>query len=65
MLFAKPSTESQFGASYDQFGDAYSWPLASVDSLKHAMAKVKELGAEVEVTRDTIAHFEAEVMDKR
>lgn len=64
LVYCTEETRRRFQGAFDEFGDCFAEP-ASLESLKYSMARVREKGAEVEVSRDTMASFESELMEKR
>ena len=56
-------SEYECRGSYDEYGDGYA-DRATLATLRHSMARVKELGHEIKITHALKAEFESRFLEE-
>ena len=62
-MFMTDATEAKFADAYDEYGDGYA-DRATLATLRHSMARVKELGHEIKITHALKAEFESRFLEE-
>ena len=62
-LFMTEETEAKYADAYDEYGDGYT-DRATEATLRHSMARVKELGHEIRMTHALKAEFESRFFEE-
>ena len=62
-MFMTDATEAKFADAYDEYGDGYT-DRATAATLRHSMARVKELGHEIRMTHALKVEFESRFFEE-